>query len=150
MVWFVLDIRREAVRDNTELVRRMAHLLTSKDGRDFLDHIGYEQGTPIVSVDSEERLVDTFHRVYTASADHVLLAVHFRTRRSIAFLAVARDRSARARETLETDSTSESTIGMLVDDIDNRGAELRVVVRKAARMLEPIKIGEYSDAWLMT
>lgn len=45
---------------------------------------------------------------------------------------------------------SESTIGMLVDDIDNRGAELRVVVRKAAQMLEPIKIGEYFDACLMT
>ena len=42
--------------ENTELVRRAAHVLTSRGGRVFLDNIGYKSGTPIVVVEAGERL----------------------------------------------------------------------------------------------
>lgn len=131
--------------DNTELVRRVAHILTSRSGRAFLDGIGYVSGTPIVSADADERLVDVFRRMSAADAGMLLLAVHFPSRRRIAFLPISRGQSARACETLETDSTSRSTIGMLVDDISNRGTDVRVIVREVAERLGRVRVSECPD-----
>lgn len=39
---------------DAELVRRAAHVLTSRGGRECLDSIGYRSGTPIVVVEAGE------------------------------------------------------------------------------------------------
>ena len=131
--------------DNTETVRRVAHVLTSTRGREFLDNIGYVSGTPIVAVESGERLVDVFQRVNGLESDAMLLAVLFSSRRRIALLHISQGQSATVCETLETDSMSQSTIGMLVDDINNRDADMRVVVREVTERLGQVKVSEISD-----
>lgn len=131
--------------NNTEIVRRVAHVLTSTRGRDFLDNIGYVSGTPIVAVEAGERLVDVFRRVNSIEADIMLLAVLFPARERIALLHISQGQSATVCETLETDSMSQSTIGMLVDDFANRDTDMRVVVHEVAERLGRVKVSEISD-----
>lgn len=73
---------------DTELVRRAAHVLTSRGGRAFLDNIGYKSGAPILVVAANERLDGVFQRVRAANADMVLLAVHFPSRQRFLLLHV--------------------------------------------------------------
>ena len=87
--------------ENTELVRRAAHVLTSRGGRDCLDNIGYRSGTPIVVVAAGERLGGVFQRVCVANASMVLLAVWFPSRRRFLLLHVGRNQFAMVCDMLE-------------------------------------------------
>lgn len=131
------------LRDDIRLTRRMAHMLTSRNGRAFLERIGYVSGTPIVAADAEERLVDVFRRMGKTLSDDVLLAVFFAHRERICVLPMTRRQSMEACEVLETDTSSQSTIGMLVDDLYSRRADVRIVVQSVADRLRDVAVSEY-------
>ena len=127
--------------NDVRLIREVYPFLSSEEGYDMLSSMGCGREVPLTVADSEERLVDVFHRMKVTGKDRMLLAVIFARRGKTVFFAMKKGKAEAPEEnTFKTDSTSDSTIGMLVDDICNRRSKGRSVIRirEASRYFESV------------
>lgn len=127
------------------LIRKVSQALSSPQGCRFMNRIGYKNSAPIIAADFNERLVDVFSRVEATDSDIAYIAVLFENRGVISVMPISRTQSEDACDTLKTDTDSQSTIGMLVEDMRHRDAKVRIVI-EVAHSLRHVKVSEYDPA----
>lgn len=104
--------------ENVELVRRVAHMLTSADGRRFLEKFGYESSTPIVSAYANEHPVDVIRRLLKTRDDVMGMAVWFPETERLMLLRLSVEQVMGMVERIEADSFGASTVGLFAEAVE--------------------------------
>lgn len=129
------------------LIRKVTRELTSLRGCEFMKNLGYKSGSPIIAADANERLADVFERVANTDSSQAYIAVLFADQNRIAVLPLTRGHDQHTGntqycDTLHTDMDSQSTIGMLVADMNNRKSPVHLIIDETHNM-ENVIVSNY-------
>lgn len=104
--------------ENVELVRLVAHMLTSANGRRFMDKFGYESSTPIISAYANEHPIDVIRRLLQTDDDVMVLAVWFPQTERLLLLRLSVEQVMGMVERIEDDSFGFPTVGLFAEAVE--------------------------------
>ncbi|WEV66697.1 hypothetical protein OZX72_05335 [Bifidobacterium sp. ESL0769] len=134
---------------NMATTKKVALLLASARGIDFLHRAHYVSGMPVICADCDEPMATVLSRVSQHGEDNTLLVVDFVRRGCLYAAVISRVRAKASCEELRMSDGAASSIGMLFDYLKLRKDGLDVVIEHSnsiPKELESLDVSEMSNA----